>query len=839
MAFRIRGELDVSGIARALSLIVERHEILRTTFAIEDGEPVQRILSSTAVTVPVEDLRSAVADREQRFHDRVSEEARRPFDLGAEPLLRARAFRLDEADWGLVMVSHHLATDGWGARLLLDELSGAYGAFAEGREPDLPRLPLQYGDYSAWEVERSDGGELESQRRYWVDRLAGAPRQLRLPFDFPPTDSVATNSVKVSFSPDCSEELRQLSRARGVTPYVTLLAAFNALLHQYTEQSDIVVGTILSRRTRSETEPLIGNFGNNLLLRTTVDGDSSLDQVIERTAATMRDALARSDVPLELVAQAAPIPAFHVMFILRDGNYAERLTFPGLTVEAVLASSGAATVDLSLDLTDGSRGIEGYFEYRTGRFARETIDRLGESFANVVARLVEEPPARVGSLQPVRVDHQRSGGGRQRHGEEPVTPTERALAQLWREWLEIETVYRGDNFFDVGGDSLRAVYVLERTERELGYRFRPEDMSRLTLADQAALIDGGAPSGVTVVAESESGFAVRRVNPSEFGNEIKKLFEREQQHHLVEFFDRAYPDGAKAGMASWITTDAAGRLIGHIAVFPHRFTCDGVDYMGALGANLVMDSRHRNLANAMALVQTMARDLESDGDVDFLFGDPNEEGRAVMSSVGGFTDLGVLTRFALPVTQPGLLGPAVAAYLRLKFRRAQAVSFEVERRSAAVFDVGEVEVPPGQSTALRPIHSSQLLRRRLTGYPTEGDEWYLFARGSARVAAVLVRTFHSGSLAQLCCIWREPSVPLVQLVWPIVSALRAAGVRRVQASSLLESSLGRELRAAGFRPREHAGRFIALPLSARGRALLERKVDWEITDLDCDRGLDR
>jgi hypothetical protein len=838
MAFRIRGSLNVDWIGEALALVIARHEILRTTYTIEDGEPVQRIHPPTAVTIPVEDLRAvALADREQRFHTRVAEEARRPFDLRAVSLFRTTGFRLDEADWGLVMVTHHLATDGWGARLLLDELSSAYRALAEGREPDLAPLPVQYGDYATWEVERLDGGELEAQRRHWLERLSGAPRQLRLPFDFSPTDSVATELVKVSFSRDLSESLRKLSRAQGVTPYVTLLAGFNVLLHQYTDQDDIVVGTILSRRTRSETEPLIGNFGNNLLLRTSLGGDPSFAEIIDGTAATMRDALAHSDVPLEAVAQAAPIPAFHVMFILRDGNYEERLTLPGVSVEAVRATSGAATLDLSLDITDGSRGIEGYFEYRTGRFAHETMQRLATAFEGVVARIVQEPQARLGTLPPIHVDHPVTAPERPRiAAEEPATPTERALARLWREWLEIETVDRGDNFFDLGGDSLRAVYVLELAERELGYRFRPEDLSRLTLTDLAALCEGRATA--SVVKDGESALAVRRVNPLALGDEIKNLFEREHLPHLIEFFDRAYPGGVNEGMSSWVALDETGRVTGHIAMFPHRFTYNDSQYTGAIGANLVMDRRHRNLANAVSLVRAVIRDAESQGDVDFLFGDPNESGRAIMSSIGGFTDVGELARFVLPVAQPSVLGPAVAAYLWLKLRRGQREPMEVERRSAAAFDVREIELPPGQSGVLRPVHPPELYRRRFPAYPTEGDDWYLFTRDSKRVAAVLVRKFRTGHRAELACVWRQPDVSIVHLVHPIVSDLRAAGVRRLQAFSLLASGLGRELHAAGFFRRERGGRFLALPCSPRGRSLLETGVDWEITNLDSDGGID-
>lgn len=839
IAFRLRGSLDADCVGRALSLVVARHEILRTTYALESGEPVQRIQPPAAVAVPVEDLRSLpLSERERDFETRVTAEARRPFNLEVDALLRAKIFRLDVADWGLVMVSHHIATDGWGARLLLDELSAAYGALAEGRQPNLPPLSAQYGDYAGWEVERLESGELDSQRRYWVERLAGAPRQLRLPFDFSPSDSVATESVDIALTREMSEELRRLSRARGVTPYVTLLAALNALFHRYEAQRDVVVGTILSRRTRSETEPLIGNFGNNLLFRTGFDGDPTLAELIDRTAATMRDALAHSDVPLEVVAQVAPIPAFHVMFILRDGSYEERLALRELSVEPVPAVSSAATLDLILDITDGSRGIEGHLEYRTARFARRTIDSMATAFLEIVTQLVREPQTRVSAFSPLPIsDPVEQMNGARRTGEEPATPTEKILARLWREWLEIETVYRDDNFFHLGGDSLRAVYTLERAERELGYRFHPDDLSRSTLRELGALSDGRVSRGAQSDASREAGVTVRRVNPLHHADDIKSLFERERFPHLVEFFDRAYSDAKD--MSSWVALDDTGVVVGHIAMFPHRFAHNDTEYVGGLGANLVMDHRYRNLTNAMALVQTMVKDVEHRADVDFLFGDPNEEARAIMASVGGVTDAGILARFVLPVAQPGILGPVVGAYLRVKFRRSDSKALTVERRNALDFDVEEVERPPGTSTTLRPVHPPELYRRRLAGYPAEGDYWYVFTREAERVGAVLIRQFRSGTLAQLCSVWRPPGVSLVELLPPIVSDLRAAGVTRLQTSSLVDSSFGRELRAAGFWPRESGPRFIGMPCSPRGRVLLEGRVDWEITDLDCDRGLDQ
>ena len=841
MAFRLHGALDLESLSRALSLVVERHEVLRTTFAVEEGAPVQLILAAAPVRIAVEDLRERPAvERERRFATCIREEARRPFDLTAETLLRARVFRLDDCEWGLLLVSHHLATDGWGARLLLDELSSAYAVLQAGREPDLPRLVVQYGDYAEWELEHLESDEIAAQRDYWVRRITGAPRQLPLPYDAPPSPSVATELVSVALPPDVSDALRAFARARRVTPFATVLTGFNVLLHRCGDQDDIVVGTILSRRTRSETEPLIGNFGNNLLLRTTLDADPTLAEVVDRTAATLRDAFANSDVPLELVAQAAPIPAFHVMFILRVGRYEERLVLGEARAEGIDVGSGAATLDLILDVTDGSHGIEGHLEYRTARFAPETMDRFARALEDVLTRMVREPETRLSALPKFESGRVReTTADAPRAGTAPVTRTETILARLWREWLELDTVHREDNFFRLGGDSLRAVYVLERIEKELGRRLQPEELSRATLAELAATCDGQAAAAPSIVGGAEPALTVRGVDPLDHAEAIKALFAREGLSRQVEFFDRVYPGAVQAGARSWIAVDDDRRIVGHLAVLPHRFTCGGERYTGALGANLVMDRRHRNFANAMALVQHVMDDLEQDPEVDFVFGDPNDDARAILTSIGGFTEVGIFGRFVLPVGERGILNSAVGAYLAVTLRNGDHAPLAMSRVSASQFEPGQIATPPGDTAVLRAIHPPKLYRWRMKGYPTDRDDWYLFEQGCARVAAVLVRRFEAGDQAHLCCVWREPDIALASLLGPIVTDLRGRGVRRLQVYSLFSSPLGRELRQAGFWQREQGLPFIARACSERGRALLADHVQWEITVLDCDRGLER
>jgi hypothetical protein len=309
--------------------------------------------------------------------------------------------------------------------------------------------------------------------------------------------------------------------------------------------------------------------------------------------------------------------------------------------------------------------------------------------------------------------------------------------------------------------------------------------------------------------------------------------------HLIDFFDAAYPRAVEDGASSWIALDENNEVVGHVAIFLHRFTCSGVQYTGTLGTNLVFDRRHRNLTSAMTLVERVLADLESHPDVDFTFGDPNEEARAILTSLGGFTNVSTVWRFVLPVSGRGILGPAVTLYQAVALRGSRREPMAMERRSARDFDTRDVEQPPDHSAALRAVHPPELYPRRLKGYPGEGDAWYVFTRDAMRVAAVLVRTFRGAARAQICSVWRRPGISLAPLLRPIVTDLRAAGVERLQASSLRSSRLARELRAAGFLPREEGARFIARACSARGRSLLESSPDWEITDLDCDAGVDQ
>ncbi|HEU0076107.1 MAG TPA: amino acid adenylation domain-containing protein, partial [Longimicrobiaceae bacterium] len=244
-ALRLRGRFDPAVLERAVTEVVRRHETLRTVFAVVDGEPVQVVRDASPVTLPVTDLRSLpAASREAEVRHLARDEAARPFDLAAGPLLRVSAVRLDEAEWGLLFTMHHIVSDGWSMGVLVREVSALYDALAEGREAGLPELPVQYADYAAWQRGWLAGETLEAKLGYWREKLAGAPPLLELPTDRPrpQVQHPRGASVRVDLPAEISAGLRALSRREGATAFMTLLAAWQLLLSRYSGQEDVSVG---------------------------------------------------------------------------------------------------------------------------------------------------------------------------------------------------------------------------------------------------------------------------------------------------------------------------------------------------------------------------------------------------------------------------------------------------------------------------------------------------------------------------------------------------------------------------------------------------------------------
>ncbi|HEX2077660.1 MAG TPA: amino acid adenylation domain-containing protein [Longimicrobium sp.] len=406
-ALWLRGPLDTAALERALTEMARRHEVLRTTFRAEAGVPEQVIAEPFAFRIPVDDLRALPeAEREAAAREVATREAERPFDLAREFPLRVRLVRLADQEWALAVAMHHIASDGWSIGVLVREVSALYAAFARGEPSPLPELPLQYADYAAWQRAWLAGEALEAQLAYWRDALAGAPPLLELPTDRPrPLVQGNAGGRRAFHLPaETTAALRELARGEGVTLFMVLLGAWQALLARYAAVEDVSVGSPVAGRTRVETEGLIGFFANTLVLRTDLSGDPAFRQLLARVRETTLNAYHHQDVPFEkLVEELRPervlshTPLFQVLFSLQNAPR-ETLALGTVAARPLPVASGAAPFDLGLELAEDARGISGGLGYRTELFDAATIDRMLDHFGALLRTVAAEPDRRLSEV---------------------------------------------------------------------------------------------------------------------------------------------------------------------------------------------------------------------------------------------------------------------------------------------------------------------------------------------------------------------------------------------------------------------------------------------------------
>jgi amino acid adenylation domain-containing protein len=406
-AIRLRGQLKVDALELSLAEIVSRHETLRTTFIAFEGRPVQVVAPYLEITLPVIDLRGEAAEeREERARQLAGEEARRVFDLAQGPLLRATLLRLDTAEYVLLLTMHHIISDGWSMGVIVREMAALYDAFGKGQTSPLPELPIQYADFAIWQREWLEGEEVQSQLSYWKQQLGGDLPVLNLPFDRPRAAMQSERGAKqpITFAPELTSSLRELSKQEGVTMFMTLLAAFQSLLYRYTDQEDVCVGSSVAGRTRREIEGLVGFFLNTLVLRTDLSGNPTFRELLGRVREVALKAYANQNVPVEMLMEElqperhlSHSPLFQVMFILQNTPLPE-LQLTDVALSLLPNDNGTSKFDLTLDLAESAEGIGGYIEYNSDLFDTATITRFIEHFQLLLAAIVEAPDTHIARL---------------------------------------------------------------------------------------------------------------------------------------------------------------------------------------------------------------------------------------------------------------------------------------------------------------------------------------------------------------------------------------------------------------------------------------------------------
>ena len=405
---RIRGPLDVPALHRSLQEITRRHESLRTHFATVDDEPQQVIDLETTLDLPIVRLNVAASEIEGGAKRLAQSEAAKPFDIYRGPLFRTTLLRLGDLDNVLVLTIHHIISDGWSMAVLVREASVLYAAYSSGRSSPLPELPIQYADFSEWQREWLTGEVLAEQLAYWKRQLAGV-EMLELPTDKPRPQTLTQEgaTVTMSVSPELTRGLKDLCRREGVTLYSALLAAFQILLHRYSGQQDIAVGSPSAGRTRPETEGLIGFFVNTLVMRANLSGELNFKQVLKQVQETTLDAHAHQDVPFERIVDELQqdrtmgrTPLFQVMFALQNAPSAA-LELGATRLEQFNFDLGTSKFELTLTLGEVRSGVgmRGWLEYNTNLFSEDSITRLAGHFQTLLATAVAHPDFPIGELE--------------------------------------------------------------------------------------------------------------------------------------------------------------------------------------------------------------------------------------------------------------------------------------------------------------------------------------------------------------------------------------------------------------------------------------------------------
>ncbi|MCW0014408.1 non-ribosomal peptide synthetase [Burkholderia pseudomallei] len=381
-AVRLDGPLNREVLQRALNRIVMRHEALRTCFVREEGEPIQVIQPHADLTVSYHDLREA-EQSEQRAKDLSQAHASAPFDLSRDLPVRVLLLQLADEAHVVQVVMHHIASDGWSVGVFLQELSALYGSFIAEQGDPLAPLPLQYADYAAWQRRWLASGQLEKQGAFWQTNLSGAPTLLELPTDRPrpPKQSHSGASVEVKLGAALSERVKRLSQRHGVTPYMTLLSSWAAVLSRLSGQEEVVIGSPVAGRNRTEVEALIGFFVNTLALRLDLSSEPTVGELLKRTKAQVLSAQAHQDLPFDQVVErvkpprsTAHPPLFQVMFVWQNMPAGE-LTIPGLTIRAVETPLQTAQFELTLSLQEAGDDIVGHLNYASALFDESTVRR--------------------------------------------------------------------------------------------------------------------------------------------------------------------------------------------------------------------------------------------------------------------------------------------------------------------------------------------------------------------------------------------------------------------------------------------------------------------------------
>jgi amino acid adenylation domain-containing protein/FkbM family methyltransferase len=493
---RLKGELNVTALERAINEILRRHEALRTTFKIINDSPVQEIAPELRLTLSLMELPTEEAEQY------ANREALQPFDMTTGPLFRAFLFKTAPKEFMLFIVMHHIVSDGWSLGIFSNELKDLYTAFSQGEESPMSELAVQYADYAYWQRQWLEGEVLEEQLNYWMEQLKGMRDVLELPTYRPrPPIQTYNGSVETfTIDQDMTYRINALGRQQGVSLFMTLYGAFALLLYRYTGQEDIVIGSPIANRNHKDTESLIGFFVNTLVLRTKLSGCPDFHELLNRVRTMTLDAYAYQDIPFErLVEVLSPerdmshSPLFQIMFALQNAPE-EEFELTGLEISTLELENTISRFDLTLQMRETDHGLTGSFEYNTDLFHSTFIRHMIGHFKTLLEAVVENPGMRITEL-PIMPKAEREKIVFEWNQTEREFPQDKCIHQLFEEQV------------DKTPDTIAVVFEKQHlTYRELNRKSNQLAhylLSIKTDSDNSPLITGNCLVGICIERSPE------------------------------------------------------------------------------------------------------------------------------------------------------------------------------------------------------------------------------------------------------------------------------------------------------------------------------------------------
>jgi len=568
MVFRLQGTLNITRLEQAINQVIKRHESLRTIFSVVNGLPQQHILPELKIKIAVVDVKTSPlsqAEEEQHIQTLINQEASHPFDLQAAPLIRVKLFQLRTDDFILMMTCHHIISDGWSLSVLLNEFSLFYTNLIQERQLKLPELTVNYGDFTLWHQQHQEDRET-SLLNYWTNQLTGALPLLNLPTDHP-RPAIQTYKGTIQYfhiSQDVRTQTEAFSQAHGATLFMVLIAVFQVLLHHYSNQDDIVIGSPIASRNSSRLENLIGCFANVIPLRTQIQNNPSFREFLAQVKKVSLEGYTHLDFPAEKVLSnfkykrnLSYYPWFQVVFILL--NVPQRdFELPGLKITEKKFNKGAAICDLVFLVEPKAQGLQCSIEYNTALYNDQTITRWIEQFQQLLQELLTHPQQRIKQL-PLLTEAEASQLSPKQHPSadevlsvpdtadtkhqfvEPRNELERQLQNIWEAVFNLKAISIRDNFFELGGHSLLGLRLFSKIQQQTGQDFPVttvfeaptiEELARILQTKQEIIPE----SSVMTINPNGNKPPVFFVNSVGYAWKLSSFFPKDQPVYCVNIF---------------------------------------------------------------------------------------------------------------------------------------------------------------------------------------------------------------------------------------------------------------------------------------------------------------